>query len=157
MWSNTNALKCTCNGWYFIEGSCSAFVLTNPIEGYASENNNNNMGINNNIVRHNNVNQATSGTVWLSLPKRHEHRWAASTRMAALGIGQGRAGQGNPWKGFVFFPLSAGKQRQVRGSGGGRGGRGAGLSCRAHTWQVQVQLHCQLSCVVVRFHRSHHH
>lgn len=46
----------------FYRSSCSAFVLTNPIERYASENNNN-MGINNNIVKHNNVNQATSGTV----------------------------------------------------------------------------------------------
>lgn len=120
MWSNTNALKCTCNGWYFIEGSCSAFVLTNPIERYASENNNNNMGINNNIVRHNNVNQATSGTVWLSLPKRHEHRWAASTRKAAVGIGQGRAGQS--LERFCFFP-SFGWQAETGERQWGRLGR----------------------------------
>lgn len=48
--------------------------------------------------------------------------------------GQGRAGLGRAiLRKVLFFFLSAGKQRQVRGSGGGRAGRGAELSCRAHT------------------------
>lgn len=46
---------------YFIDCFASAFVLTNQMERYASESNN--TDINNNIVKHNNVNQATSGTV----------------------------------------------------------------------------------------------
>lgn len=147
MWSNTNALMCTCNGWYFIEGSCSAFVLTNPIERYASENNNNNMGINNNIVRHNNVNQATSGTVWLSLPKRHEHRWAASTRKAALGIGQGGAGQGRAiLRKVLFFSLSrlASRDRWEAVGEAGEAGKAGELS-----WAAEHTLDkCKCSCTV---------
>lgn len=54
-------------------------------------------------------------------------------------------------KGYSFsLPHFVRKESQVVGEAGQ-------LRCRAHTWQMQVQLHCQLSFVVVRCRRCHHH